>query len=269
MSRDSRQSRINLAVYRKAGTAQEYADPANQLTDGEQKILARLAAVIEGQAILDIGVGGGRTTPALLAISQDYTGIDYAEAMVEASRKRFPGRHFMTCDVRNLSPLGGRLFDFIWFSRNGINSLADDERSAALAQIYNKLKPGGWFLFSSHNKLPPSEKPWQLGLYVYQWNAGAGAFLGSACQLVRNHWNYLRYRPLAAEKAGHAIRIDSAHGFRGVHYYTEPEAQVQKLADIGFSSIEVMTGGGKQFPPGHDRLKSAIHLHFLARRAEF
>jgi cyclopropane fatty-acyl-phospholipid synthase-like methyltransferase len=43
----------------------------------------------EGMAILDIGVGAGRTTPYLSRIAARYVGVDYSEAMIAKCRATF------------------------------------------------------------------------------------------------------------------------------------------------------------------------------------
>ena len=45
--------------------------------------------------ILDIGVGAGRTTQLLRAISRDYVGIDDSPAMVEMCRAAHPEAHII------------------------------------------------------------------------------------------------------------------------------------------------------------------------------
>src|SRR5215470_12960135 len=42
----------------------------------------------QGMAILDLGVGAGRTTPHLSAIASRYVGIDYSEEMIRACRMK-------------------------------------------------------------------------------------------------------------------------------------------------------------------------------------
>ena len=47
-----------------------------------------------GMKILDVGVGGGRTTRYLAALASHYVGIDYAPAMISACREKFPDLEF-------------------------------------------------------------------------------------------------------------------------------------------------------------------------------
>ena len=76
--------------------------------------------------ILDIGVGGGRTTEPLLEHADRYVGIDYSRTMIRACKERFSDRKnaiFMERDARDLSFLGDDEFDLVVFSFNGIDCM--------------------------------------------------------------------------------------------------------------------------------------------------
>ncbi|HUN43594.1 MAG TPA: class I SAM-dependent methyltransferase [Acetobacteraceae bacterium] len=83
-----------------------------------------MAAATEalGAPILDIGVGGGRTTPLMRAISTNYCGIDYIPEMVAIARRRFPDADFRVMDAREMDFHNGR-FALTTFSYNGIDSV--------------------------------------------------------------------------------------------------------------------------------------------------
>src|SRR5262249_11469211 len=105
-----------------------------------------------GMAILDIGVGGGRTTPHLSGISGRYVGVDYSKAMVETCRRRFPTLEFRNCDATDMRQFADSAFDAVVFSFNGIDSIRSGEgRARCLAEISRVLTPEGIFIFSSHN----------------------------------------------------------------------------------------------------------------------
>ena len=87
----------NQGVYAIGEVVQHYAD-AGKLKTAEEAILRRLRGRIQDACLLDIGVGGGRTTSHLLAISADYTGVDYAPEMVAACRAKYPGVNFQEAD---------------------------------------------------------------------------------------------------------------------------------------------------------------------------
>ena len=105
-----------------------------------------------GMAILDLGVGGGRTTPYLSSIAGRYVGVDYASEMIAACRKKFPQLEFETANVADLSNFNSSSFDAAVMAFNGMDDMIPDEsRFRALREIGRVLKPAGILIFSSHN----------------------------------------------------------------------------------------------------------------------
>jgi SAM-dependent methyltransferase len=103
-------------------------------------------------AILDLGVGGGRTTPYLSKRAAVYVGVDYAPAMVNACQAKFPGLEFRVADAANLSIFPDASFDVVVFAFNGIDYvLPQQSRQSCLAHVHRVLKANGVFIFSSHN----------------------------------------------------------------------------------------------------------------------
>jgi len=91
-------SEHNREIYEDQRTARHYRGMGD-LFAAERAALTLVAESCRGARILDLGVGGGRTTPYLLAISSAYTGADYADAMVQACRERYPGVRFELADA--------------------------------------------------------------------------------------------------------------------------------------------------------------------------
>ncbi len=105
-----------------------------------------------GMAILDLGVGAGRTTPCLSAMASRYVGIDYSEEMVRACRSKFPQLPFTAADAADLSQFADASFDAVVFSYNGIDCLVPyEKRESCVRECHRVLKPGGIYIFSSHN----------------------------------------------------------------------------------------------------------------------
>lgn len=69
---------------------------------GERVALKYVAVEARSRPILDIGVGAGRTTGLLRAISRDYIGIDDTPEMVDICRARHPEAQISLMDARNL-----------------------------------------------------------------------------------------------------------------------------------------------------------------------
>jgi ubiquinone/menaquinone biosynthesis C-methylase UbiE len=101
--------------------------------------------------ILDIGCGLGRTTQPLSDMGFEVIGIDVSEAMINKARAKFPTIDFRIGDAYDL-PFRDEAFEYTLFSFNGIDHIHPERRRIqALREIHRVLKPGGLFLFSSHN----------------------------------------------------------------------------------------------------------------------
>lgn len=106
----------------------------------------------EGMAILDVGVGAGRTTPYLSALAAHYVGIDYSHGMVVRCGEKFPTTSFLEMDASEMSAFRDYSFDAVIFSFNGIGCLPTDEaREKCLRECARVLRPAGVFILSSHN----------------------------------------------------------------------------------------------------------------------
>jgi len=131
-----------------------YSDYAsrNYLYKAEEAILDRLFPELINMDMLDIGVGGGRTTIYFAPIVKSYTGIDYAHQMIRVCKEKFKDRYvFKESDARSMKEYKDNSFDFVLFSFNGIDSFGHEDRLAALKEIRRVLKNNGYFCFSSHN----------------------------------------------------------------------------------------------------------------------
>ena len=92
-----------------------YAGSGAHLFASEKVILVRMANEVRGRRILDLGVGGGRTTPHLLELTADYLGVDYSPELIAACQAKFPGVRFEQGDARTLEILGEGTFDLVFF----------------------------------------------------------------------------------------------------------------------------------------------------------
>jgi len=170
----------NLRVYRAPDVVAHYAN-LTYLTPCERLLFETYLK--PGIMLLDLGVGGGRTTAYLSGIASYYVGIDYSEEMVRACRNKLPALQFEVADAADLSRFGDASFDAVVFSFNGIDYLAPDEkRRKCLRECHRVLRPGGVFIFSSHN-------PHSL-IVGWDWN-----------------WNNLRASADRIAKGSRVIRI--------------------------------------------------------------
>ncbi len=139
----------NLSIYSNSEVVAHYA-AASGLQPCEAYAFERW--VKPGVRIIDIGVGGGRTTPFLAKLAQSYLGVDYSQAMVDACARRLPSLEFRCLSARNLVGIEDCAYDVAVFSFNGIDYISSDEdRRACLEEVRRVLAPGGLFVFSSHN----------------------------------------------------------------------------------------------------------------------
>src|SRR5271156_5460549 len=139
----------NIPIYNAPAVAGYYAE-LNYLTPCERLLFETYLR--PGMAILDLGVGGGRTTAYLSSIAGRYVGVDYASEMVAACRNKFPQLEFETENASDLSRFATSSFDAVVMAFNGIDYVIPDEiRFRALREIHRVLKPEGTLIFSSHN----------------------------------------------------------------------------------------------------------------------
>jgi ubiquinone/menaquinone biosynthesis C-methylase UbiE len=139
----------HLKVYSAPETVAQYAG-MDSLSICEQSLFD--THLRRGMAILDLGVGGGRTTPYLSGIASRYVGVDYSEGMIDACRRKFPHLEFEVADASDLSRFADASFDSVVFSYNGLDCLVPyEKREKCLRECHRVLKPGGFYIFSSHN----------------------------------------------------------------------------------------------------------------------
>src|SRR6266487_5256831 len=109
--------KINKSAYARAEVVDWY-DNLEFILAPEKVILEKVTPVIKDKKLLDIGIGGGRTTGFLLEISEDYAGIDYMPRCVEIVKRKYPAATIHCCDARDLSAFSNETFDFVLFSLN-------------------------------------------------------------------------------------------------------------------------------------------------------
>jgi SAM-dependent methyltransferase len=258
----------NRQVYDSPAMAALYADASftGGLLRAEEAILERLEKEVAGRAILDVGVGGGRTVPHLHALASRYVGIDYAAAMVRRCREQFPGIDFRQADATNLLDFAADSFDLAWFSFNGIDYVFPAARARILHEMWRVLKPGGRFVFSSHNLNAPKERPRFWPPLVFTWNPWrlARRNLGGLWRHLLCLYHYYRNRSHEIHGPGYAVLVDSAHDYRLLTFHISPRCQIEQLQGMGFTEVETVGLNGSSI--GQDQDSADIWLHYLARK---
>lgn len=233
---------INHQTYSREDIANTYRRIG--LDPPEIQILLNHLDKINDKDVLDIGCGGGRTTFFLHQRAATYLGVDYSEAMVEACRMRYPKTNFLCCDVRAMNALKSGSFDFVLFSFNGIDYISHNDRINSLREISRVLKPGGIFVFSTHN--------------LSALNGPAKPYLSKTlnpCQAITHLRNFLLHKKNHKKTIGlevfgekYAIVNDGAHDFGLLTYYTTIPHQVEQLSNSGFVTLEVWDRFGANLP---------------------
>jgi ubiquinone/menaquinone biosynthesis C-methylase UbiE len=209
----------------------------SQLQPAEQSILELLRGQWSKMKMLDIGVGGGRTTTHFSKLVMDYVGIDYSTDMIAACQKRFsissPGAMFEVCDARDMSRFEDNSFDFILFSFNGIDSISHTDRLQVFQEVKRVGKPGGYFFFSSHNLQGiEQELNWRYQLSCNPLTTYVNLVMLGLLRL----FNRSLTRP-QLKAVTYSIIKDESHNFRLKTYYIRPLEQINQLTP-DFSQVK-------------------------------
>jgi SAM-dependent methyltransferase len=226
----------NQRVFESKGTVRFYAGMTG-LQKPEQSILDLLRGELPRMRLLEIGVGGGRTTRAFAPLAREYVGVDYAEGMVAACKKQFPDLRFQHGDVRAL-PFPEGSFDLVLFAYNGIDAVSHADRRRGFREVRRVLAPGGRFVFSTHNLL------------------GLGRlFAFDPRRPIKSARLRLHNPPLASLLARPwAVVRDGAYAFKGELYYVRPDEQLRQLDEAGFAPPRVFGLDGREVHEGAEDL---------------
>jgi ubiquinone/menaquinone biosynthesis C-methylase UbiE len=255
----------NKDVYRLPEVAAVYARQST-LFPPEKTILHLMLPELRTARMLDLGVGGGRTTLHFARCVREYVGADYSENMIHECNRRFAtypdAPSFVVCDARSMNMFAGGSFDFILFSLNGIDSVNHSDRLTILQEIRRVGKPGGWFCFSSHNlnfgaqlfelrqvialnpKFAKRTAKRLVRRFVYNWRVPAATVRSSQYMMIR----------------------ERAHSRRILTYYIRPEEQLSQLSEH-FADVRVFSFANGSEIAGHSELQSVqdMCLYYLCR----
>jgi ubiquinone/menaquinone biosynthesis C-methylase UbiE len=225
----------------------------------EIAILYKYEDKIRHGRMLDIGVGTGRTTYYFSKIAGEYTGIDYVEGMIDAAKKSYPDINLEVCDVRNMARYPDSYYDFVLFSYNGLDYINHEDRLKALGEIKRVMKPGGVFLFSTHN-LQYVDK-----LFSFKISTDPIVTIYNIRKhlLLRLKNNSLK----EIKNKNHATIIDEALNFKLQTYYIEPEEQIKQLTEIGFKNIITYSvNDGFEIKLSDLKNNTESWIHYLAEK---
>lgn len=214
------------------------------------------------KSILDIGIGTGRTTVYLAPMAKEYVGIDFSPTFIDFVNKTMPQVKANLGDMRDLRDYKPEQFDFVMGSFNVLDVVTHEDRIKTLGEVHRVLKPGGLFIFSSHNravasmgsgpKLERSMDPARAALRFVRW--------------TRRVRNYRKWKKHWVVTANYAIITDAGHDFSALHYYINQDTQRQQLAGEGFATLDVFDIDGGPLAPGDIDTKSPYVTYVAQKR---
>jgi ubiquinone/menaquinone biosynthesis C-methylase UbiE len=253
-------SAANLQIYNQPEVASHYA-VLNYLTPCEQLLFDQY--IKPGTAVLDLGVGGGRTTPYLSSVASRYLGIDYAPEMIRVCRRKYPDLEFVEAEASDFRFLEPASFDVVVFAFNGLDYvIPDDKRSLCFKECRRVLKAGGVLLFSSHNPrsifMRPAWDQERIRMMARRFAKAASAInklavlvlsvVAATRAFVRAAWGSLKRMlsriPTRAFWRGEGYVRDPAHGGLITHCWT-PERVIAELEKQRFQCLKVL---GDDYP---------------------
>ncbi len=243
-----------------------------ELSPAEAAILSSVQCELKGRAILDIGIGAGRTTPYLRAISRNYIGMDLSEKMIESARETIGDARLLVCDARNMSVFGNEQFDAVFFLGAGIDDVNAADRMVILNEVNRVLRKNGIFVLSAHN--------------LDARDAGLWSFNGFSVSpkpriFIRDNinrlWSYIfcviKHLLNKIHSKGYVIFLDYEDHY-GQHqdrpgvllstYYINKNTQIQQLLDAGFYQAAALDKFG--LVADTDRIRKDGFVYCMARK---
>lgn len=247
--------RVVLAQHHHAKEIHKYySSPAIVASYGRQDYITpceRLlfdAFIKPGMAILDIGVGGGRTSQYLARNASRYVGIDYSAEMVRLCQKRYPQWEYFEDSATDLSRFANGSFDVVVMSYNMIDDLIPDKsRQRCLQECYRVLHEEGLLMFSSHNPRAIIVRSGQEPEKTTQSEqTGIPGNQSDLSQRARNKpanifsflcWSFhrvLKYGLKVPFWSGHGYMVDSENLL--THFWT-PKRAIAEVGEYGFRCV--------------------------------
>jgi SAM-dependent methyltransferase len=235
----SQEERQNIKFFDSDEIVERYAKNKVHIKKAEERLSERWFS--EGDRILELGCGEGRVTRYLESEGYDVVAIDIAEKMVQAADQTLSETEVLIMDA---SDLGFRddSFDSIFFTFNGIDHIhPKSKRKTTLKEIHRILRPGGTFIFSTHNRFWVPINPKKiLGYFRSQVLTGA---------------IFSDYRSSSVEQDGTQFEFSA--------FYANPFDQADRLRQLGFEVVDVQDDSNTSF-----RKYIAPWLYFVCRTGE-
>ena len=162
--------------FESADTVRAYADAAENVGLWASERIVFEKFIPKSAAVLELGCGAGRIARGLSELGYaNITATDFSRAMVEAAEKiaRSHGdaTACMVCDATDI-PFGADSFDAVIFGFNGLMQIPlRKNRRRAMLEIFRVLRPGGLFIFTTHDRAAPANAEYWRGERV-RWERG-------------------------------------------------------------------------------------------------
>ena len=145
------------SYYDQADVVEEYSRATIRigLWQSEKRVFTRVFR--RDDSLLDLGAGSGRIALSLYELGyRNIIGVDISRSMVAEARRLARvleyGVPFRIGDATELG-LGEEVFDGVIFGFNGLMQIPQHgQRRRAMGEIFRVLRPGGWFVFTTHDR---------------------------------------------------------------------------------------------------------------------
>jgi ubiquinone/menaquinone biosynthesis C-methylase UbiE len=225
----------NLAAYRTPRAVADFS--VYKLFAGEEYLFSKYYK--PGESVLDLACGLARTTLLLHEMGTAVRGVDVSDVFIEIAKRRFPYLDLRIGSYDQIEEPDAS-FDHVLISFNGIDyAFPMAQRISALRECARVLKPGGTYIYSSHN------------LKSMHWFSPY--YRGRMPWKLRNSWR--------AFKEWDYVLEDGVHAF-----YASPEFVIRQTESIGFKLVEVR--GFSKIRNERLDLYFSPYVHFVFRKLE-
>lgn len=258
---------VNRRYYECPGVVEFYRDQT-QLCPAETLVLESLRKEIKDLPLLEVGVGAGRLTPYLTAITKNYVGIDCSQPMIDVARRKFNEVQFLACSAENMPLFEDQQFAAVVFCGNGIDEVENQRRIQILREINRVLRKGGIFFLSSHNfnwaRLVNS-----AAFDAFSVKRGAVHVIAS---LPHRLWIYLSCLLIQfttrLSQRGYAIfpLYEDRPRITMLIYHISKEAQIEQLINTGFWQVKAFSSGGVELNDKQPNGRLDYEAYYVSRK---
>lgn len=200
----------NLQAFRTAAAVAEFS--VYRLFPEEEYLFHKYYKA--GESVLDLACGMGRTTLLLHEMGLSVRGIDRSEVFIHLTQKRFPHLDLRVGSYDRIEEPDSS-FSHVLISFNGIDyAFPESQRMTALGECARVLRPGGTFIYSSHN------------LKSLHWF--------SPCYRYRLRWKLCHSLKAYSEWAYVFEDVDGLHTF-----YASPDCVIRQTESFGLKLLEM------------------------------